>query len=76
MHPSRAMRLVTACSAVGIALAILAGCSAKPKLTESEKNTPPPPGPRAGYTPPPPGATPNRSAIPPGASMPAPPPRR
>jgi len=53
--------------AVGAAVALMAGCSNKPKLTESERNTPPPPGPRAGYVPPPPGATGGGGAPPPMA---------
>lgn len=55
-----------------IALAVIAGCSTKSKLTESERTAPPPPGPRAGYVPPPPGATPGRAG---GAQAPAAPPQ-
>ncbi len=63
-------KLIMAVAAASVSVTILAGCSTKPQLTESERNTPPPPGPREGYTPPPPGAVPGRA----GGQMPAAPP--
>lgn len=50
------LRRITALMAALAAVApALVGCASKPKLTEAERNTPPPPGPRE-YVPPPPGA--------------------
>jgi predicted small lipoprotein YifL len=48
----------------------LAGCSSKGKLTASERNTPPPRGPRDGYAAPPPGAGQTQTAPPLGAGSP------
>ena len=66
-------KLIIAVIGASVFVTVLAGCAKKAQLTESERTTPPPPGPRAGYTPPPAGAIPGRGA---GQTPAAPPPQQ